>query len=206
MSEPGMTRPVGWNWTISMSRSSRPARQARARPSADLSAEQAITLYIVGPPPIASSVARPPTATSSPRRTSSTRDGPALLEHADVRTRPDLLAETVHDLDAGEIAAMDRAVVALPRERLLVDAAVRRTVEEAAVARLQLQHATGRLAHERPHELLIVDPAPALEGVAQVGLERIGRGEDGVVAALDHARAARAPQEPLDDDGDSQRR
>ena len=32
-------RPVGWNWTISMSRSFKPARSAMASPSQDLSPE-----------------------------------------------------------------------------------------------------------------------------------------------------------------------
>src|SRR5919106_1817291 len=73
MSEPGMTRPVGWNCTISMSRSERPARYASAMPSADLSAEQAMTRYIVGPPPIASSVARARATMNLPRRMSSSR-------------------------------------------------------------------------------------------------------------------------------------
>src|SRR5712692_10195517 len=41
MSEPGITSPVGWNCTISMSRRDRPARYASAMPSAALSAEHA---------------------------------------------------------------------------------------------------------------------------------------------------------------------
>ena len=53
-----------------MSRSARPARYASAMPSAALSAEHAITRYIVGPPPIASSVARALTAKKRPVRTS----------------------------------------------------------------------------------------------------------------------------------------
>src|SRR5262249_36104570 len=68
MSEPGTTRPVGWNWTISMSRRGAPARKARAIPSAALSAEQAITRYIVGPPPQARRVARALASTVPPVR------------------------------------------------------------------------------------------------------------------------------------------
>src|SRR5881397_3281664 len=102
MRELGTMRPVGWNWTISMSRTRRPARTPRAMPSDDLSAEQATTRYMLGEP--------------------------------------------VHELEAGEVALVDGAVVALAGERLLVDAAVGMAVEEAAVARLELEHAAGRLA------------------------------------------------------------
>ncbi len=45
-------------------------------PSAALSAEQAMTLYMVGPPPMASSVARLRTAMNPPRRTSRTSAPP----------------------------------------------------------------------------------------------------------------------------------
>ena len=51
------SRPVGWNCTISMSRSGSPARSAIARPSQLLSPDGVWYLYIVGPPPVASSTA-----------------------------------------------------------------------------------------------------------------------------------------------------
>src|SRR5207244_1760031 len=130
--ESGITSPVGWNWTISMSRSGSPARYASAIPSAALSAEHATTLYMVGPPPI----------------------------------------------------------VRLPGERLLMDPSLGGSVEEAAVARLELEHPPGRLHDQGPHELLVVDPAAAGERVEKVRVERVGLGEHGVVAALHHARAA----------------
>ena len=100
---------------------------------------------------------------------------------------------------------MDRAVVGLAGERFLMDASLGRAVEEAAVARLQLQHAAGRFGTERPHHLLVVDPSPALEGVAQMGVEGIGRGEHRVVAALHHARAAGPAEQALDDHGHAER-
>src|SRR5262252_6625720 len=62
ISEFGTTRPVGWNCTISKSLTGAPARRASAMPSAALSAEQAMTLYMVGPPPMARRVARLRTA------------------------------------------------------------------------------------------------------------------------------------------------
>src|SRR5262249_15131522 len=73
---------------------------------------------------------------------------------------------------------------------------------EAAVARLELEHATGRLVHQCPRELLVVDPRAALEGVEEVRLQRVRRREHRVVPALDHARASRAPEEALDGDSD----
>src|SRR5439155_1838793 len=216
MSDPGMTRPVGWNWIISMSRSVSPARHASAMPSEALSAEHAKIRYIVGPPPIASRVAR----------ARSTRNAGALVEHEGagaasvrierqlhraaflerphVRSHGNLLAQAIHDLDAGEIALVNCAVVGLAGERLLVDVAVGPPIEEAAVARLELEDAGGRFGDQRPHQLLIVDEAAALERVEQVRLERIGRSEHGVVASLDHPRAAGAAEQALDDDPDAQ--
>src|SRR5262247_2410065 len=128
ISEFGTTRPVGWNCTISMSLTGAPARRASAMPSAALSAEQAITRYMVGPPPMARRVARLRTAVKPPRRMSSTSAPPTRPA-----PRPDLLGEPVHDLDAGQIALVNGAVVGLPRERLLVDASLRIAIEEAAV-------------------------------------------------------------------------
>src|SRR5262249_25221996 len=86
------------------------------------------------------------------------------------------------------------------------DVTVGRPMEKAAVARLELENATGRFGDQRPHELLIVDPPAAFERVEQMRLERIGWSEHGVVAALDHARTAGAAQQPLDHDADAQAR
>src|SRR6266446_7472239 len=124
-------------------------------PSAALSAEQATTLYMVGPPPIAS-----------------------------------------------KVALVDRPIVRLTGERLLMDPSPGRPIEEAAVARLELEHPRRSFHDEGPHELLVVDPAAAGERVEEVRVERVGLGEHGVVAALHHARAAGAAQQSLDDDGD----
>src|SRR3989442_1263196 len=77
MSNFGTNGPVGWNCTISMARRRTPALRASAMPSAALSAEHAMTLYIVGPPPMASSVARARTARKPPRRMSRRRAPPA---------------------------------------------------------------------------------------------------------------------------------
>jgi hypothetical protein len=61
-------------------------------------------------------------------------DRPALLERPDVGARVGLLGQAIHDLDAGEVALVHGAVVRLPGERLLVDAAVGMPIEEASVA------------------------------------------------------------------------
>jgi hypothetical protein len=129
-----------------------------------------------------------------------------LLERPDRGPRPHLLGQAVHDLDAREIALVNGAIVGLAGERLLMDAPVGVAVEEAAVAAFQLQHPARRFGHERPHQLLVVDPSPTRERVEKVGVDGIGRGEHGVVAALNHARAAGAPEQALDHHGDREMR
>ena len=145
-------------------------------------------------------------ARAAPRAVQQELDRPALLECLDVWPPEHLLGEPIHDLDAGEVALVDRAIVGLAGERLLVDPPLGRAVEEAAVARFELEHAPGRLHDQGPHELLIVDPAAAGERVEQVRVERVGLGQHGVVAALHHARTARASEQALHDDGDGQAR
>src|SRR3989441_1128226 len=66
--------------------------------------------------------------------------------------------------------------------------------------------ARAQVGDERADELVVVDEAAARERVHEVRLERVGLGEDRVVAALHHARAAGAPEEPLDDDRDAELR
>src|SRR5881392_3997678 len=73
-------------------------------------------------------------ARRAPRVVAQQLDGAALLERREARSRLGLLGQAVHDLDAGEVPLVDRPVVALAREGLLVDPALARPVEEAAVA------------------------------------------------------------------------
>jgi hypothetical protein len=87
-----------------------------------------------------------------------------------------------------------------------VDPPLGGAIEEAAVARLELEHAAGRLDDEGPHQLLIVDPAAAGKRVEEMRVERIGFGEHGVVAALNHPRAPGAAEQPFDDDGHGEAR
>ena len=119
---------------------------------------------------------------------------PVLFQSANGPARPHLLGEPVHDLDAGQVSLVDGPIVRLAGEGLLVDAAVGVPVEEAAVAALELEHSPGSPVDERPDELLVVDPAAARQGVEEMRVEGIGRGEHGVVAALDHSRAAGAAE------------
>jgi len=94
------------------------------------------------------------------------------------------------------------AVEGLAGERLLVDRAVGVSIEEAAELVLELADALDRAGHELPGELLVRQPRAALDRVHEVALDRVAGGERDVVAALDHARAAALPQEPLDRDRD----
>ena len=134
---------------------------------------------------------------ASPPRVADELDGAMLLEPADA-PGPDLLGQAVDDLDAGEVALVDGAVEGLAGEGLLVDAAVGVAVEEAAQLVLQLADALDRLGDERPGEVLVRQPLPALDRVHEVALDRVARGERHVVAALDHARAAALAEQALD--------
>src|SRR6266850_317792 len=126
---------------------------------------------MVGPPPVASSVARARTTSGSPVRMSSI-ETPASLEPPHVAP-PHLLGQAVDDLDAGEIALVDGAVEGLSRERLLVDGAVRVAVEEAAELVLQLADAHRRGRHQQPGQLLVVEPGAAFDRVHEMALDRI---------------------------------
>ena len=128
-----------------------------------------------------------------------------LLEPGDA-ARPHLLGEPIHDLDAGEVALVHGAIERLPGERLLVDRAVGIAIEEAAELVFELVNALDRAGDERPRELLIGEPLAAFDRVHEMTLDRIGRRQRDVVAALDHARAAALAEQPLDGDRDVQRR
>ena len=76
---------------------------------------------------------------------------------------PDLLGQPIDDLDAGEIALVHGAVEGLPGERLLVHGAVGIAVEEAADLVFQLADADRRGRDQEPRQLLLVEPAAALD-------------------------------------------
>ena len=175
-------------------------------------------LYIVGPPPVASSTACACTNTNSPvrmsiistpaiaspRRGLDELDRAMLFEPVDA-ARPHLLGEPVDDLDAGQVALVHGAVEGLAGERLLVDGAVGIAVEEAAELVLELVDALDRDRDERPREVLVGQPLAAFDRVHEVALDRILRGERDVVAALHHARAAALAEQAFHRDGDRER-
>src|SRR5439155_6488418 len=113
--------------------------------------------------------------------------------------------EPVHDLDAGQITLVHRAIETLPRERLLVERAVGVAIEETTELVLQLVHALDRTGHQRPGEILIGEPCATLDRVHEMALDRVARTERDVVAALDHARATALSEQALDRDRDRQR-
>ena len=115
---------------------------------------------------------------------------------------PDLLGQPVDDLDAGEIALVHGAVEGLTGERLLVNRAVRIAVEEAADLVLQLADADRRGRDQQPRQLLLVEPAAAVDGVHEMPLDGILRRQRDVVAALHHAGAAAFAEQALHRDGD----
>jgi hypothetical protein len=115
-----------------------------------------------------------------------------------------LLGEPVHDLDAGEIALVHRAVEGLACERLLVDRAVRVAVEEAAQLVLELVDPLDRERHQLPCEVLVGQPLAALDRVHEVPLDRIFLRERDVVATLHHARAAAFAEQAFYGDRDRQ--
>ena len=127
-----------------------------------------------------------------------------LLQPVDA-AGPHLLDEAVHDLDAGQVALVHRAVERLSGERLLVDRAVGIAVEEAAELVLELVDALDRAGHERPREVLVRQPLAAFDRVHEVPLDRVALRQRDVVAALDHPRAAALAEQALDRDRDVER-
>jgi len=128
-------------------------------------------------------------------------DGAVLFQAVDA-PRPDLLGEAVHDLDAGQIALVHRAVERLAGEGFLVHRAVGIAVEEAAQLVLQFPYSFNSQGDELPGELLVGQPLAALDGVHEVALDRVFLGERDVVAALDHARAAAFAEQAFHRHGD----
>jgi hypothetical protein len=115
---------------------------------------------------------------------------------------PHLFGEAIDDLDAGEVALVHGAVEGLSGERLLVHGAVGVAIKEAAELGLQLADALGRGFHQQPGELLVVEPAAALDCVHEMPLDRVFRRQRDVVAALHHAGAAAFAEQALHRDGD----
>src|SRR3972149_4443512 len=96
---------------------------------------------------------------------------------------PHLLGEPVDDLDAGQVALVDGAVKSLSRRGRLGSAAVGIAIEEAAERVLELAHARGRIVHQEPGKILVVQPAAALDGIHEMAFDAVAGSERDVVAA-----------------------
>ena len=111
---------------------------------------------MVGPPPVAKSVARARTSNASPVRMSSIStpaSSPAVRRWNEVERTvildaahiapPDLLGQAIDDFDPGQIAFMHGAVESLTGERFLMHGAVGIAVEETAEFGFQFADALG---------------------------------------------------------------
>ena len=108
-----------------------------------------------------------------------------------------VVAQSRHDLDAGQVADVDGAVERLPRKGFLVDAAIRRPIEHAADLVLQLPDNAGRILHQRPRQVLIIQESTAAHRVLEVRLHRIHFIERDVVPTLHHAGATALAEHPF---------
>ena len=115
---------------------------------------------------------------------------------------PNLFGEAIDNLDAGQVAFVHGAVEGLPGKGLLMHGAVRIAVEEAAELGFQFTNAFRRRAHQKPSEVLVVEPAAALDRVHEMALDRILGRERDIVAALHHAGAAAFSEQAFHRDGD----
>jgi hypothetical protein len=95
------------------------------------------------------------------------------------------------------------AVEALAGERFLMDRAIGIAVEEAADAVLKLDDSVGRIVHEGPGELLVVEELAAFDRVVEMLVEGISRVENAVVTALHHPRATGLADEAFHGDDDA---
>ena len=93
---------------------------------------------------------------------------------------------------------MGCAVKGLPRERLLVERAVRVAVKEAADFVLKLMDAGDGGFDQPPRHILMRQPFSALNRVHEMPLNRIAGIEGDVVSALHHPRAAAFPDKAFD--------
>ena len=130
--------------------------------------------------------------------------GAVLFEARDV-ARPDLFGETVHDLDARQVALVHGAIERLAGERFLVNRAVGIAIEKTAELVFQLANAFDGLLAKRPGKILVGKPLAALQRVREMALDRIACCERDVVAALNHAGATAFAEQSLDGDRDRQR-
>ena len=139
---------------------------------------------MIGPPPVASSVARAHQQRLAGAHVEHQHAGKlgaigsrdeierAMVFQATHVAVPDLLGQTIDDFDAGQVAFVDGAVESLPGKGLLVHGAVRIAIEETAEFGLQFADALGRGLDQEPGEVLVVEPAAAFDRVHEMALDR----------------------------------
>jgi len=160
-------------------------------------------LYMVGPPPVASSTALARTNRKTPpahvdqqhpgqRLALPVRDQGqrAVFFQAFDRRGQHLLHQPVDDFDPRQVALVHRVVESLAGKGLVMQRPVRVAVKETADLVLQLPHPDHRGLAEPPGHLLVRQPLAAGDGIHEMTFDGIAGRQGHVVAALDHARAA----------------
>ncbi len=212
--------PVGWNCTISMSRSGRPAAQRHRQAVAALVARR----RVIAVHRRAAAGGEQHRLRLAPARTRRCACRPAARRRAPsrraVRMNSSARCSSSRSMPRAHTCSDSRLMISMPvrsplctvrsnvwpGEGLLVHGAVGIAVEKAAELVLELVHALDRAVDQRPREILVGQPLAAFDRVHEMALDRIAGGERDVVAALDHARAAAFAEQALDGDGDRQRR
>ena len=92
----------------------------------------------------------------------------AMLFHAFDSTRPHLLGQPVHDLDAGQVALVYRAIKRLPGERFLMNGAIGIAIEKTAQFVFKFMDTLNRSFDQRPREILIRQPLAAFDGIHEM--------------------------------------
>ena len=99
---------------------------------------------------------------------------------------------------------MHGPIECLTGERLQMDAAIRITIEETSKLVLQLMNAFNGGIDQRPGEVLIVEPFPALDGIHEMAFNGVAVADCNVVTPLHHARATALAEKALDRNRDIQ--
>src|SRR5215467_4122515 len=164
----GHTMPVGWNWMHSMSMSSAPASRARVTPSPVDSQELEVNFQHFPTPPVPSTMALALKTARRPLAVHEEALDVALHVHVDAEVDHVLLQGT-DQLEAGAVAHVGEARVAVAAEVALADQPFLGSVEEGAPL-LELQHAVGRLLGVQLGHAPVVEHLAAAHGVAEVDL------------------------------------
>ncbi len=178
------TSTVGWNWTNSMSRTSAPARKAKACPSAVAISGFVVSRYSRPAPPVARIVCLAQTNVlpwlgfqTRPAARSFVRqqvDGEGRFPNEDVGPRADEVGHRPHHFLPGRIAqGMHDPPMAVPPFEREGDLAVVR-VEMGSVSD-QFADALGRLVDNHVDNRLVAEPLPRRHRIGRVTAEVIQR-------------------------------